>query len=426
MVSEALKTAMATRCICNPHGYDKECPQAFIQGGRLMHTLDSESNIKPQVNRDSKPVYFESASPSSSEEIMSDIEDQLINRPDESTHNRLQTPDDRDMTSFGMITSGLRVAVRSSDPGMMGITDNQKFTTATGMQRDQRGSLEKFRPLTVAGKSITEATIGGYRLDLGKVKQKAQEFVALPPAVLPIIFVDPDLNFLHHLFQGLEMLIGRETLGRIVESGTYSRLDKDKVLPLLKGLITSGYKDTDSELTVFVKSILSGTFDTLPEATTVGTEDKLFVAANLWGFAYIESGMRLGNSDLKMWLHMVYNQYRGTWFNSFKSSGIPAFVLQGVQDRYEEGREPDLRVIMEEEAHQIAEGSKVDRKDENDENEKKMKILQDQLGVQQEIIENLQYTEQRRAARRAQRSASHLAARDTTLSPFKSLLKRGQ
>jgi hypothetical protein len=187
----------------------------------------------------------------------------------------------------------------------------------------------------MGGVTMTQASIGGFRLDLEKTAEKAAAFVPLPPAMLPIIFRDPELNFNHHFFQGMETLAGSDLIERIVKAGTYAEGDKGRIMPVLKGLITSGYLQSDTELTVFVKKVLSGTFDTVPISSLGAEAESFIVSANLWGFPYIEQGMQCRESDLKMWLHMAYIGYRMAWFNNFKSSGVPSFAVEGVQARYE-------------------------------------------------------------------------------------------
>jgi hypothetical protein len=53
-------------------------------------------------------------------------------------------------------------------------------------------------------------------VDLSKAAQKASEITPLPPARLPIIFTDAEMNFHHHFFQGLEILFGRGNLNTFV------------------------------------------------------------------------------------------------------------------------------------------------------------------------------------------------------------------
>jgi hypothetical protein len=159
--------------------------------------------------------------------------------------------------------------------------------------------------------------------------------VPLPPAKLPKIFIDPEMNFSHHFFQGLERLIGREQVLEIVVKKRYYTDETPVLLPLIEGIIKVGYERKDTNLTVFTKSVLASTFD-IDERTTSESEHRgLLVGANLWGFQYIEAGMECKEADLRMWLRVCYNKFENIFFNTFKDSGMPDFAMEGVQARYE-------------------------------------------------------------------------------------------
>lgn len=322
-------------CTCTQDGYSPDCPQVFSQGGELLHTLRDENRLKPRTYyglgkegetiRLPLPSTLPDHGPINTDHNQGEITKERGNPIDPT---RLEKSDP---FKYQQVESDIERSLEEmcSQPG------EQSFVTSHGLKCDQRGSLERFRPLTLGGISLTEAKIGGYQLNLEKTAEKAQEVVPLPPSFLPRIFRDPDLNFNHHFFQGVEKLAGRSFITRIVKAGTYSEKDKGKILPILKELISSGYKDSDTELTVFVKNVLSSTFETQPSRPHESHLDCFTVSANLWGFQYIEQGMQCRESDLKMWLHMAHTNYRMTWFNTFKSSGIPHFAVEGVQERYE-------------------------------------------------------------------------------------------
>jgi hypothetical protein len=203
------------------------------------------------------------------------------------------------------------------------------------MTEDNRRILRKFEALQINGESLTGMSIGGYTVDLTKAAQKARDVAPLPPARLPIIFQDDDMNFFHHFFQGLEILLGRDIVLGIVSSTRYYDRTELQLLPLIEKMIKSGYERTDSEITVFAKKVLTSTFEVDEAHDNSSSTRVLIVAANLWGFQYIECGMQCREADLKMWLSICYNHYRTVWFNTFKSTGIPDFALDGVQTRYE-------------------------------------------------------------------------------------------
>jgi hypothetical protein len=200
------------------------------------------------------------------------------------------------------------------------------------------GSLDRFKPLVLNGVSMTKATIGGYSLDMASMAKQAAKVAPLPPVLLPLIFKDNDLNFMHHFFNGLEVLGGRSFICMIAETGRYPREDAGKIGPLVKALATSGYAEDDTDLVVFVKRVMSTTFEVVQAIGELRHEDRFLVKSNFYGFQYIEAGMPCMEQDLKMWLHSAHMQYRSLWFNAFKSSGIPSFALDGVQDRYAEPR----------------------------------------------------------------------------------------
>jgi len=112
---------------------------------------------------------------------------------------------------------------------------------------------------------------------------------------------------------------------------------------LIEKVISIGYESKDTGLTVFTKSVLSSTFNLDKGAGSLPEEKRLIVAANLWGFQYIEDGMECREADLRMWLSICYDKFRTVFFNTFKDSGMPAFAMEGVQGRYESIKKmPDI------------------------------------------------------------------------------------
>jgi len=227
----------------------------------------------------------------------------------------------------------------TSQAGRMTINDERmkqaNLVDAEDLLANNRDMLRKYEPLRIGKNTLTEMSIGGFAVDLGKAAQKASEVVPLPPARLPKIFIDPEMNFNHHFFQGLERLIGREQVLDIVKKRRYYTNEDLVLLPLIEGIVKAGYEKKDTNLTVFTKSVLSSTFE-LDERTSIDSPHRgLLVAANLWGFQYIETGMECKEADLRMWLRVCYNKFENIFFNTFKDSGMPDFALEGVQARYE-------------------------------------------------------------------------------------------
>jgi hypothetical protein len=143
------------------------------------------------------------------------------------------------------------------------------------------------------------------------------------------------MNFLHHFFQGLERLIGRDVLLTITEKSKFSTGGDLILLPLIEHMMKVGFERKDNNLTVFVKSVLTSTFEMDERNEPNDPERGLLVAANLWGFRYIECGIEMKEADLQMWLKTNYENFKVLHFDTFKDSGVPAFVTEGVQIRYE-------------------------------------------------------------------------------------------
>lgn len=323
------------KCICPPGGYSPTCPQSFVQGGQLLHTLGDEISSRKQA--DQTPTDAQ---------MLEDIKPL--------SRKGTASSDDWSTSSLSAMESEVR-----SDPLMFqlaGVTRREdpleartKYMTETDFQNERKSAFKKFEALTVNGQKFTDYTIGGYGSAPEVLKEKLEEFIPLPPVLLPVIFADKSLNFSHHFFQGLEILLGRDYVHRMATELKYSESDTIELLPAIRGLITSGAKESDTDLTTFVKRILSATFNTLPAAAETGGEQSLIVATNLYGFQYIEGGMKMNDSSLRMWIHLNYSTYRISWFNAFKSSGIPSFANDGVQDRFDARKKdytPDKQPAM--------------------------------------------------------------------------------
>jgi len=337
-----MSTSVST-CTCTEDGYSPECPQAFVQNGQVLHVLTGNDKLKPRkygaenqqaisnvpIERELKAEprdfamnhihamrYLESEPDESSEEDLYD--NRLVN--DRAYQQALAAVEKTNLIK--------QSKARESFP--------QNFQTDYDMMKKNRTTMKKFEALTIGDRSLTEMSIGGYQIDVTKVAQKAKEIAPLPPAKLPIIFKDGDMNFYHHFFQGLEMLIGRSTLVDLVNTNIYFNEGENLLYGLIESMINAGHERTDSDLTLFTKNVLTSTFSMDESLGQNSAVKHLIVDANLWGLQYIECGMQCKEADLKMWLSICYSHYRGLWFNTFKSAGIPSFALEGVQSRYEE------------------------------------------------------------------------------------------
>lgn len=196
-------------------------------------------------------------------------------------------------------------------------------------QQKNRTALRKFEALQIHGKDLTGLTIGGFEVDLNVAAQKAMEILPMPASKLPVIFIDEELNFLHHFFQGVTKTIGESQLQVITAKRRYYDDEHPIVIRMVEDLIREGYDKEDSEIITFLKKVITSTFNISMGGRRSRNLETVTVAANLWGFQYIECGMSMNEADLQMWLSMCYGQYRNSWFNTFKSSGVPEFARDG-------------------------------------------------------------------------------------------------
>jgi hypothetical protein len=334
--------ASTQSCTCPEEGYTPHCPYAFFQGGQMLHEVKGDGRLKTrfeviQMNSDRKS---NSASTSSNDGFETIDQQRVLIAEFERQHYPDQYKRNDSGNSEGSDDLYEEVTRKvTSQTGRMTINDERmkqsNIVDAEDMLANNRDMLRKYEPLRIGKNALTEMSIGGFTIDLGKAAQKASEVVPLPPARLPKIFIDPEMNFNHHFFQGLERLIGREQVLDIVKKRRYYTNEDLVLLPLIEGIVKAGYEKKDTNLTVFTKSVLSSTFE-LDERMSVDSPHRgLLVAANLWGFQYIEAGMECKEADLRMWLRICYNKFENIFFNTFKDSGMPDFALEGVQARYE-------------------------------------------------------------------------------------------
>lgn len=303
-----------------------DCPMAFVQGGLLVHAMDESAKVKPQGDMLRQENNSDCTDTQQRPDVMTMLESEIASI-DASPEGPPPAP------------KQAVVPLRASrQPSLTYNPSTHMMADVMSMRRDQ--VLDRFKALTINGTSMTEASIGGYQLDMSKTAQAAREYVPLPPVALPIIFVDKDLNFAHHFFNGMEHILGRQFLLKIAEIASYSARDSDGILATVKEIIDSGYIESDDELTIFVKRVLRATFEPMTTSHIGQGDTALLVRTNLYGFQYIEQGMSCKESDLKMWIHLAYMQYKLAWFNAFKSSGVPSFALEGVQTRYESDKQP--------------------------------------------------------------------------------------
>lgn len=204
--------------------------------------------------------------------------------------------------------------------------DTQRLGSDTSFMTQNRTGLNRFEPLSVGDNTLTGISIGGYDIDLTAAAQKAREVLPLPPSKLPIIFLDQELNFYHHFFQGLEFIFGKDIMSEVTTIGYASEYLGNIVCHGITKMIDNGYEKGDGEILIFIKKTMTSTFEIQNFRSSKESQPKLTVVANLWGFQYIEAGMQCGSIDLCMWLAMCYGHYKTLWFNTFKMTGVPDFA----------------------------------------------------------------------------------------------------
>lgn len=201
-----------------------------------------------------------------------------------------------------------------------------RLQTDADLMLKNRHGLRKFEPLKVNGRSLSGMSIGGFDIDIQDAARKASEIIPLPPSRLPIIFVDEELNFYHHFFQGMEHIIDGTLYTGIISGSSLVSYEYHDVAAKLDSVISIGYERSDTELTVLIKKILTSTFESVWERNSRDDTVKLRVVANLWGFQYIEPGMTCVGEELCMWISMCYSHYKLLWFNTFKLTTVPEFA----------------------------------------------------------------------------------------------------
>lgn len=308
----------------------------------MVHAIDHETRLKPRLygNQDLQTRNVEARQTGDNLSTWLDEEIDSIARAPEPLPHRRSATDIVQRTALPRGYADKYWADRHRNGNYQDAGTG--YVTDEGFQMDRNATLDRYEPLRISGVAMTEASIGGYKLDLAKTVEQVSRFAPLPPVCLSIIFADNRLNFLHHFFNGLDLIMGRKFIAEMERTTRCSEGDQKQVAPIIHKVISAGPEEGDSPQVILAKRVLKGTFAPLPRSTMTSAPDRFEVVANLWGFNYIEAGMTCNESVLKMWLYMAYSDYRRDWFNAFKSSGIPAFAMDGVQERYEaETKEPE-------------------------------------------------------------------------------------
>lgn len=208
---------------------------------------------------------------------------------------------------------------------------NRMINSVKDLRSSNAMEIDRFEGLTLNGKSLADHSIGGFLMDEAKAAKIIKEVLPLPALQLPIIFASSQLNFLHHFFNGILLLIGPESMTYIVEERRHASSSRPEFLSMLHKFMLEGKVATDTQTTVLVKRVLLSTFQPYNCDEGITSKSEFTIAVNTWGFDYIEPGMSCKEEHLRMWLSMAYAKYRTVWFNEFKSAGMPLFANDGVQ-----------------------------------------------------------------------------------------------
>lgn len=204
-----------------------------------------------------------------------------------------------------------------------------KMLDDSSLLERNRASMRKFESLTVNGMSLAGLSIGGFSVDLDKVAEKARDVLPIPASKLPIIFCDDNLNFYHHFFQGINMMIGEENVEEISRFDHHFQSGDTEIIDLIADMLKAGYERHDSEITTFMKKVLLSTYELGDDRRRRDEDPFLIVSTNVYGLQYIEPGMKMQEHDLKDWISRCHSYYKTLWFNNFKSSSIPSFAMVG-------------------------------------------------------------------------------------------------
>jgi len=215
-------------CTCTVEGYSPYCPQAFVQGGKVLHVLDEQDQLKPRkyeksdlhtIEKEEKltPRFFIQKGKDERARALG-LEDQGKDKDQEPLKNDsydkyLKFNTRKDSVSSSSLESAFEEVENCLDdsPSQAVVKQHKMgrgyLSYDYDMQENNRDPLPKFEALKINNQSINEVTIGGFPVDLRAAAEKVREIIPLPPVRLPVIFLDKDMNFFHHFFQGMDMLI---------------------------------------------------------------------------------------------------------------------------------------------------------------------------------------------------------------------------
>jgi len=232
--------------------------------------------------------------------------------------------------------------VRDHIPSGLRHIDGREYGTAScdlvedsEMRASRREPKSKFDELMLGKMSMKEVAIGGFKVDLEEVARAANEILPLPPAKLPDLFKDKNLNFYHNVVNGLWEIIPFEMFMDIINCDPNDDNLDDILVEMISHSINIGYEKSDSESMLLIKKILQSTFESNStiDRRSRASVTNLRVRANTWGFPYLSQGMDCHEVDLRMWLKSCYREYETLWSSAFKSTRAPPFARRVLSDR---------------------------------------------------------------------------------------------
>jgi hypothetical protein len=324
-------------CKCDSGNYKMTCPYTFEQGGSRFHCIGGDMRALPADQESDSDASWDGENENTGISGLIDalkfanttngdsISDQRTNHMNQNPTSLINM--ERELKEQPRMFTNHQLNTQYSQESRK---DREARDSANEFLAANRTTLRKFEALHLNGKSINDYSIGGFNLNVETTTKKVKELAPLPPNALPKIFIDDNLNFYHHFFKGMEILLGNAKFQEITDSRTHHEGLIENLPDSIIGFMESGMCAGDSALTLLVKKVLSSTFCKASLSDDEIQTVVLRVETNLWGFRYIEPGMILADADIKMWLANCYSYYRTIWFDTFKSSGVPNFAIEGV------------------------------------------------------------------------------------------------
>jgi len=251
---------MDPACLCKDNSYRMDCPYTFEQGGGKFHCLGGDLRaVHASAGEESEDSW-------EAEEVNTGSEGyiDMLKRANVQQSSNPQIMYPEPLSVQGGPLRGIERELKM-DPRTFHLPTNQNYAqehgnppgytpdSADDFLAKNRTVLRKFEALQINGKSINDYTIGGFKLDVQTTSKKVKAIAPLPPNALPKIFIDDNLNFYHHFFKGMEILLGGGKFQEIVDSKIHHEGTIEDLPTSIIGFMESGMCVGDSSLTLLVK-----------------------------------------------------------------------------------------------------------------------------------------------------------------------------